>query len=149
MIAAIGAMNMHSRNMMPQVSAVNPVRPPASTPDADSTNVVTVEVPVHEPTTVPTASLIRASFICGIFPFSSSMPARDAVPTSVPIVSNMSIMQNVMMSVITVNHPSSRNPAKLNLNSVRSTMSPNAGSHDAVASAANGSVFRNSASPAQ
>ena len=46
MTAAMGARNMQARNRMPAVSAVRPVRPPASTPEADSMNVVTVEVPV-------------------------------------------------------------------------------------------------------
>ena len=45
-----------------------PVRPPASTPEADSMNVVTVEVPVQAPATVPMASDSRASFIWGMLP---------------------------------------------------------------------------------
>ena len=135
--------------MIPQVRAVRPVRPPASTPDADSTNVVTVDVPVQAPTMVPMESDSMACFICGILPCSSSMPARAAVPTSVPMVSNMSIMQNVMMSVMAVNQPISRKPAKLNLNNVKSTMSPNAGSQEASDSPANGSIPKKSASPAQ
>ena len=40
--------------------------------------VVTVEVPVQAPTTVPTASDSRASFIWGISPFLSTMTAREA-----------------------------------------------------------------------
>ena len=71
------------------------------------------------------------------------------MPTNVPMVSNMSIMQNVMMSVMAVNHPISTKPAKLNLNSVSSNMSLNAGIHEAVARPAKGSVPRNSAWPAQ
>ena len=149
MMAAMGAMNMQARNRMPQVSEVRPVRPPASTPEADSTKVVTVEVPVQAPTMVPTESESMASFIWGILPFSSSMPAREAVPTSVPMVSNMSIMQNVMMSVMTVNQPISRNVAKLNLKSVSSAMAPKAGTQEAVARPANGSTPRRMASPAQ
>ena len=62
MIAAIGARNIHNRNTIPVTSAVSPVRPPASTPDADSMNVVTVEVPVTEPQIVPIASEVRASY---------------------------------------------------------------------------------------
>ena len=50
MIAASGAIKMHARNRIPVVKAVRPVRPPASTPDADSTKVVTVDVPVTAPT---------------------------------------------------------------------------------------------------
>ena len=68
MMAAMGAMNMQARNSTPVVRAVRPVRPPASTPEADSTKVVTVEVPQQAPATVPTASDSSASFILGILP---------------------------------------------------------------------------------
>ena len=68
MTAAMGARNMQARNRMPAVSAVRPVRPPASTPEADSMNVVTVEVPVQAPATVLMASDSRASFIWGMLP---------------------------------------------------------------------------------
>ena len=61
------------------MKAVRPVRPPASTPDADSTKVVTVDVPVTAPTIVATESEIKASFMFGIFPSLSTIPARDAV----------------------------------------------------------------------
>ena len=88
---------MQARNMNAAVRLVRPVRPPASTPEADSTNVVTVDVPQQAPATVPTASDSRASFILGMLPSLSVMPARDAVPTSVPMVSNMSIMQKVII----------------------------------------------------
>ena len=103
-MAAMGAMNIQARKSTPQTSAVRPVRPPASTPAADSTKVVTVEVPVQEPQMVPTASASSASFILGILPCSSTIPAREAVPTRVPIVSNISMMQNVIVSVMTVNN---------------------------------------------
>ena len=59
-----------------------------------------MEVPQQAPATVPTASDSRASFMLGMLPSLSVMPARDAVPTSVPMVSNMSIMQKVMIRVI-------------------------------------------------
>ncbi len=104
-MAAIGAMNMQARKRIPVVNAVRPVRPPASTPEADSTKVVTVEVPVTAPATVPTASEMRASFIWGMSPSLSTMLAREAVPTSVPMVSNMSMMQKVITRVIAVNQP--------------------------------------------
>ena len=77
------------------------------------------------------------------------MPARDAVPTSVPMVSNMSIMQKVMISVMAVNQPSSKKPAKLNLKSVVATMSPSGGTKDAPASEAKGLTCSTSASPIQ
>ena len=139
-IAATGARNIHATNKTPVVSAVSPVLPPASTPDADSINVVIVEVPVSEPVTVPIASDRRASFILGMLPSLSSIPAREAVPTSVPIVSNISIRQNVITSVITVNTPRLASPAKLSLNSVVAAMSENAGTNVALSSAAKGFV---------
>ena len=145
----MGAMNAHRKNRMAQVSAVRPVRPPAATPAVDSTNVVTVEVPVHAPTTVPMESDKSAGLIQGISPFSPTMPAWFAVPTSVPMVSNKSMRQSVTISVTMVAHPSAASPSKLNLNSVSSTMSPNAGTHEALAMFANGSVPRIATSQAQ
>ena len=149
MIAASGAIKTHARNRIPVVKAVRPVRPPASTPDADSTKVVTVDVPVTAPTTVATESETKASFMFGIFPSLSTIPARDAVPTSVPMVSNISIIQNVMMSEIAVNHPILMKSLKSNLNSVVSAISLNCGTNEAVASDAKGFVPKNIASPAQ
>ena len=100
------------------VRAVRPVRPPASTPEADSTKVVTVEVPQQAPATVPMASEVRASFMLGILPSLSVIPAREAVPTSVPMVSNISIMQKVMTRVMAVNQPMRKKSVKSNLNRV-------------------------------
>ena len=149
MMAAIGAMKMHSRNKMPVVIAVRPVRPPASTPAADSTKVVTVEVPVRAPHTVPTASDSKACFIWGILPSASSIFAREAVPTRVPMVSNMSMMQKVMMRVMEVNQPILKKPLKSNLKSVVSAMSLKGGSQEAVIKEAKGFSPRKMACPAQ
>ena len=118
--------------MIPAVRAVRPVLPPASTPDADSTNVVTVDVPEQAPATVPIASERRASFMLGILPCLSSMLALEAVPTRVPIVSNISIIQNVMISVTAVKIPISKRPLKSNLNNVVSTISLKGGINEAV-----------------
>ena len=60
----------------------------------------------------------KASFMFGIFPSLSTIPARDAVPTSVPMVSNISLIQNVMMCEIAVNHPILMKSLKSNLTSV-------------------------------
>ena len=149
MMAAMGAMNMHSRNKMPATRAVRPVRPPASTPEADSTKVVTVEVPVRAPVMVPTASEIRACFIWGMVPFSSSILAREAVPTRVPMVSNMSMMQKVMMRVMRVNQPTWAKPAKSSLNRVVFAMSAKGGTKEAVFRLSKGLMCRKMASPAQ
>ena len=77
------------------------------------------------------------------------MPAREAVPTRVPMVSNMSIMQKVMTRVMMVNTPMSRKPWKLNLNRVVPAMSAKGGSQLAVDREAKGLVFRNAKEPAQ
>ena len=52
----IGEMNRESANKTAETREVRPVRPPSATPEALSTNVVTVEVPHIAPTVVPTAS---------------------------------------------------------------------------------------------
>ena len=109
----------------------------------------TVDVPVTAPTTVATESETKASFMFGIFPSLSTIPARDAVPTSVPMVSNISMIQNVMMSEIAVNHPILMKSLKSNLNSVVSAISLNCGTNEAVASDAKGFVPKNIASPTQ
>ena len=140
---------MQARHRMPVVRAARPVRPPASTPAADSMKVVTVEVPVQAPATVPMASDTRASFMLGISPFSLTMPAREAVPTRVPMVSNMSIMQKVRIRVMAVNQPIWKKPAKSNLKKVRFIMSAKGGAQLAVLSPAKGSIPRKMASPAQ
>ena len=149
MMAAMGAMNMLSRNMTPTTRAVRPVRPPASTPAADSTKVVTVEVPVREPATVPTASASRASFILGILPSLSSRPARLAVPTRVPMVSNISMTQKVTTRVMTVNQPISTKPAKFSLNRVVCAMSAKGGTKEAPDREAKGLVCRKAKEPIQ
>ena len=46
---------------MPVTSAVRPVRPPASTPEVDSTKVVMVVLPVSAPMQVPMESSQRGS----------------------------------------------------------------------------------------
>ena len=140
---------MQARNSTPVVAAVRPVRPPASTPEADSTKVVTVEVPVQAPATVPMASDRRASFMLGMLPFSSTIPAREAVPTRVPMVSNISMMQKVTMRVTAVNQPISRKPAKLKWNRVVFAISAKGGTKEAVSREANGLVCRKTGSPTQ
>ena len=59
---------------------VRPVLPPAATPDAHSTNVVTVEVPHTEPATVATESQVIALSMSTGSPFSSSISASEAAP---------------------------------------------------------------------
>ena len=84
-----------------------------------------------------------------MLPALSTIPAREAVPTRVPMVSNMSIMQKVMTSVTAVNQPISRKPVKLNLKKVVSIMSAKGGAKEAPDRDAKGLMPRNTASPAQ
>ena len=111
--------------------------------------MVTVEVPVTAPAMVPTASEISTSFIFGMLPSLSSMPAREAVPTTVPIVSNMSIIQKVMTRVMTVNQPMEKKVLKSNLNRVVAAISAKGGTKEAFAREANGLLPKKMASPAQ
>ena len=77
------------------------------------------------------------------------MSALAAVPTRVPIVSNMSIMQKVMTSVRAVNQPMLIKVLKSNLKKVVSIMSLKGGTNDAPSREANGFVSRNRKQPAQ
>ncbi len=52
----IGERSRDRPNRIAATIEVRPVRPPSATPEALSTNVVTVEVPHIAPTVVPTAS---------------------------------------------------------------------------------------------
>ena len=85
-----GLRTIDNRNKNPVTIAVRPVLPPAATPDALSTNVVTVDVPSTAPEVVATASAINAPLIFGSFPSLSSISALVATPISVPSVSKIS-----------------------------------------------------------
>ena len=100
-VAAVGIMvktgaKKRDRANIPAVDrAVRPVLPPSATPEADSTKVVTVEVPRQAPAKVPTASAIRALPTLGNFPSLSSIPALEATPARVPTVSKISTKRKV------------------------------------------------------
>ena len=100
----IGAKNIEIKNRNPETIAVNPVRPPAATPEDDSTNVVTVEVPRTAPAVVAIASDNKAGLIPGSFPFSSNIFAFVLTPTKVPRVSNRSTnkKENTTMMKLTI-----------------------------------------------
>ena len=105
----IGERNRESANKTAETREVRPVRPPSATPEALSTNVVTVEVPHIAPTVVPTASERRAPLIFGSLPSLSSMSALEATPIRVPRVSNISTNKNANMITI---KSSEKTPAK-------------------------------------
>ena len=85
----------------------------------------------------------------GILPSLSVMPAREAVPTSVPMVSNISIMQKVMIRLTAVNQPMLKKSAKSNLKRVVSAMSWKGGRKDAPSREAKGLTCRKMKLPAQ
>ena len=93
-----GSRNSERRKRTATVTAVRPVLPPSETPDALSTNVVTVEVPRTAPTVVPIASANRASLQLGIEPSFWIRPDFPAHPMRVPTVSNISTKRNVNMT---------------------------------------------------
>ncbi|MPM24000.1 hypothetical protein SDC9_70477 [bioreactor metagenome] len=92
-----GSRNSERANRMATTRAVRPVRPPSTTPEEDSTKVVTVEVPSTAPTVVPTASANRASLQLGIEPSFWTISAFVAQPIKVPTVSNISTKRKVNM----------------------------------------------------
>ena len=106
MSCAMGLKNIAIMKQMPVTSEVKPVLPPAATPEEDSTNVVTVEVPAMEPVQVAIASAsIIFSILMGV-PFSSRRLPLEHAPYRVPMVSNISIMHSesaeVMSTTISV-----------------------------------------------
>ncbi len=64
-IKKIGANSIEAKNNSDVVKEVNPVLPPASTPEEDSTKVVIVVHPNTDPITVPKASTINGFWISG------------------------------------------------------------------------------------
>lgn len=91
---------------MKKNSAVNieerPVRPPSATPAEDSTKVVTVEVPQTAPVVVAIASASIALSMFGTSPSLVSILPRAQAPYRVPMVSNISTMQNARAVVMIV-----------------------------------------------
>ena len=90
----IGENTSDTKKRTATVRLVRPVFPPSATPEADSTNVVTVDVPKTAPAVVATASAIRAPLILGSFPSLSTNPAFVDTPISVPSVSKRSTKRN-------------------------------------------------------
>ena len=66
MLEKSGAKNNDNKNIAAVDTAVSPVLPPSATPEALSTNVLTVLVPTHAPNVVPIASANKAFLIFGI-----------------------------------------------------------------------------------
>ena len=94
--AKIGFKNNAMRNKIPVVTEARPVFAPAATPEVDSTNEVTVEVPRQAPATVPIESASKAPLQLIIFPSLSFKLACSATPIKVPSVSNISVKRNVI-----------------------------------------------------
>lgn len=99
----IGDSNKESKNKNPVVIDVNPVLPPAETPDELSTKVVVVDVPKQAPAIVATESARSAPLILGNLPSLSNMLALDETPIRVPRVSNISTNKNENIIIIKSN----------------------------------------------
>ena len=100
MVVSRGLNSSAIRNRIPAVNAVRPVLPPSETPEADSTNVVTVDVPRTAPRVVAAASANSAPLILGSLPSLSRKPAFVETPINVPSVSNRSTNRNAKMTTI-------------------------------------------------
>ena len=94
-----------SKNKKPTTTAVNPVLPPSSIPEADSMYVVTVLVPMTAPIVVPAASAIKASSAFSSSSFSFTFPAILPTPYRVPAVSNISTKKNAITTIKNEPHP--------------------------------------------
>ena len=86
------------KQIIRSITAVKPVLPPTSTPEVDSTNDVTVEVPAIEPITVPIESANKARSTFSRFPVSSTKFALLHTATKVPAVSKKSTNNNEKMA---------------------------------------------------
>ena len=91
---ASGENSSAARNSAATTSAVNPVRPPACTPEALSAKAVVELVPSSEPATIALLSASSARPKRFLPSASSSRPARPTTPYSVPVASNTSTSTN-------------------------------------------------------
>src|SRR5699024_4305336 len=94
----IGVKKIDKMNRPATTNAVNPVRPPAATPEVDSTYAVEGLVPNMEPTVVAVASDSKADFARGNLP-SFMKCACSATPISVPVVSKIVTSKNANTTV--------------------------------------------------
>ena len=94
----IGEKNNDKKNNAAIVNPANPVLPPSAIPAADSMNATGVDVPKHAPIVEPTASAVKTLSAFLTLPFSSKYPAFEAKPIKVPILSNMSINNIVIIT---------------------------------------------------
>ena len=93
-----GAINNERKKKKAVATDVRPVLPPAATPDALSTNEVTVLVPNTAPAVVAIASARNACLLFRGFPFASIRFAFVQTAINVPAVSKRSIKINVSTS---------------------------------------------------
>src|SRR5690625_3191777 len=94
MIPRSGEKNSASKNNPAVTTDVNPVRPPALTPEVDSTKEVVVDVPTIAPATVAAESANNALPARGSL-LSFIKPACLATATNVSVVSKKSTNKNV------------------------------------------------------
>ena len=102
-----GDTNINGKNNRPAMTATRPVRPPSSTPVADSMKLVVGLVPNIPERIVPVESTIIDSLILRGSPDASKRLPASATPIKVAIVSNKSVKKKVKM---TGNKASLRDP---------------------------------------
>src|SRR5690625_2265630 len=93
-----GKKNIDKPNNIATTTEVNPVLPPAATPEVDSTYAVAGLVPNIEPTVVAVASANKAGFTRGNLPFFINPPC-SATPIIVPVVSKIVTSKNANTTV--------------------------------------------------
>src|SRR5690625_7461402 len=93
-----GKKNIDKPNNVCSSDLVNPVLPPAATPEVDSTYAVAGLVPNIEPTVVAVASANKAGFTRGNLPFFINPPC-SATPIIVPVVSKIVTSKNANTTV--------------------------------------------------
>lgn len=116
-----GARKSETRKQMAVMNDVKPLRPPSFTPDALSTNVVTVLVPMTAPAVVLMASTRNACFRRGMRPF-FIIPARAVTPMMVPMVSNKSTNNSVKTMMTMSNEKIFWNSSLQNMGSIEGGM---------------------------
>jgi hypothetical protein len=92
-----GKKNSDSKKNKPVTTAAKPERAPAATPDEDSTNEVTVDVPKIEPAIVAIESETKALPARGNL-LSFTKPAWFATAIKVPALSKKSTNKNVKIT---------------------------------------------------
>ena len=111
-IPATGARKRARRKHALVTTEASPVRAPAATPAADSTNVVAEEAPAAPPAMAATESTRSTRFKRGSVPSGVSHPPSAPTPITVPMVSKKSESMMEKMVTTAVRTPTRANTEK-------------------------------------